>query len=86
MGVPLAALFAVLSYRSVVMPLDRARQDIDRMSAGDLTGQIEASGNDELTQVMQSLRVLQINTKLLIGQIKEATDLVNMGRQRDCRR
>ncbi len=77
LGVPLAALFAVLSYRSVVMPLERARLEIDRMSAGDLTGRIETKGIVELARLMQSLRVLQINTKWLIGQIREATEIVN---------
>ena len=79
LGVPLAAAFAVLSYRSVVMPLERARQDIERMSAGDLTGRIVAKGADELTRLMQSLRILQINIKLLVGQIKQSTELVNLG-------
>ncbi|AAZ97571.1 chemotaxis sensory transducer [Thiobacillus denitrificans ATCC 25259] len=79
LGVPLAALFAVLSYRSVVIPLDRVRADIERMSAGDLTGRIVAGGADELVRLMQSLRVLQINMKLLIGQIKQSTDLVGNG-------
>ena len=37
LGVPMAALFAVLSYRSVVIPLERAKLEIDRMGAGDLT-------------------------------------------------
>jgi len=76
-GVPLAVVFGVLSYRSVVKPLENARHDIERMSAGDLTGQIVAGGIAELSSMQQSLRVLQINMKLLVGQIKEATDLVN---------
>ena len=79
LGAALAAVSGFVMYRSVVMPLNRTRQDIDRMSAGDLSGKIESSGDDELTRVMQSLRVLQTNVKLLVGQIKEATDLVNMG-------
>ncbi|MHB1052941.1 MAG: methyl-accepting chemotaxis protein [Thiobacillus sp.] len=78
-GVPMAAIFGVLSYRSVVLPLERALSEIDRMSSGDLTGQIEANGLAELAQLMQSLRVLQINIKLLVGQIKEATEVVNTG-------
>ena len=49
------------------------------MSSGDLTGRIEANGVAELARLMQSLRVLQINIKLLVGQIKESTDLVNAG-------
>ena len=79
LGVPLAAVFAVLSYRSVVMPLERARQDIEHMSAGDLTDRIEASGANEVVNLMQSLRILQINIKLLVGQIKQSTESVRMG-------
>ncbi|HEX7972330.1 MAG TPA: methyl-accepting chemotaxis protein [Thiobacillus sp.] len=79
LGVPLAALFAVLSYRSVVIPLENARHDIDLMSTGDLTGRIMSSGADELVKVLQSLRVLQINIKLLVGQIKQSAELVNAG-------
>ena len=79
LGVPVAALFGILSYRSVVLPLQRARMEIDRMSSGDLTGNIEANGVAELSRMMQSLRVLQINTKLLIGQIKEVTGRVTTG-------
>ena len=78
-GVPFAAVFGVLSYRSVVLPLVRAGEQIDCMSSGDLTRRIEAKGVKELAHLMESLRVLQINTKLLIGQIQESTDLVNTG-------
>ncbi|MBW8328073.1 MAG: PAS domain-containing protein, partial [Thiobacillus sp.] len=79
LGVPMALVFGVLSYRSVVKPLENARHDIERMSSGDLTGRIVAGGVAELANMMQSLRVLQINIKLLVGQIKEATELVNVG-------
>lgn len=78
-GVPFAAVFGVLSYRSVVLPLVRAGDQIDCMSSGDLTRRIEAYGVKELAQLMESLRVLQINTKLLVGQIQESTGLVNTG-------
>jgi aerotaxis receptor len=78
-GVPLAVVFGVLSYRSVVVPLQRVGREIDRMSAGDLTGRIEARGVAELASLMQSLRVQQINVRWLIGQIKESTEQVNMG-------
>ena len=78
-GVPMAGVFGVLLYRSTVLPLERARFEIDHMSSGDLTGQIEAKGVAELARLMQSLRVLQINIKLLVGQIKEATEVVHTG-------
>ena len=79
LGVPLAVVFGVVSYRSVVVPLERTRLEIDRMSAGDLTERIETNGIAELARLMQSLRSLQINLKWLVGQIKESTDSVNTG-------
>ncbi len=79
LGVPLAAICGVVSYRSVVVPLEHVREEIDRISSSDLTGRIEAKGLVELAWLMQSLRVLQINTKWLVGQIKESSDLVNAG-------
>jgi aerotaxis receptor len=78
-GVPVAAIFGVVSYRSVVVPLERMRMEIDQMSSGDLTGVIEAKGLSEMAGIMQSMRVLQINIKLLIGQIKEVTGWVASG-------
>jgi aerotaxis receptor len=78
-GLALAALFALLLHHEVVVPLEHARRDLDRMSAGDLSCKIESSGENEISKVMQSIRILQTNVKLLVGQIKEATELVNRG-------
>uniref|UniRef100_E6QR54 Aerotaxis receptor n=1 Tax=mine drainage metagenome TaxID=410659 RepID=E6QR54_9ZZZZ len=79
MGLLLSVLFGVTFYRSIVTPLERVRHDIDRMSAGDLSGKIVSDSDNELGNVMQALRILQINVKLLVGQIKEAADIVNTG-------
>lgn len=78
-GLMLSALFGFAFYASIVKPLQQMRSDIDRMSAGDLSGKIRADGNNELGAVIQALRILQINVKLLVGQIKEASDIVNVG-------
>ncbi len=79
LGMALAGLFGLLMRRAALAPLARICGDIERMSAGDLSSPIEANGNDELTRVMQALRILQTNMKLLVGQIKEATELVHLG-------
>jgi len=78
-GLLAALLFGFMQYRDIVTPLERARRDIDRMSAGDLSCRIHAEGDDEVAKVLQAVRILQTNVKLLVGQIKEATDLVNKG-------
>jgi len=79
LGVFLALLFFTMFSSDIVRPLERARQNIDHMSAGDLSGKIDSDGNNELSQMAQSLRILQINVKLLVGQIKEVTHIVNDG-------
>lgn len=79
LGIVAGLLFGMVQYRAAVLPLERVRRDIEQMSAGDLTGRIVTHGIDELAQLVQSLRVLQTNVKLLVGQIKESTDAVNIG-------
>jgi aerotaxis receptor len=78
-GMLLAALAGALLYRLAVAPLERLRRDIVRMSAGDLSGTIDADHDAELARLAQSLRILQTNIKVLVGQIKESTVLVNGG-------
>lgn len=80
-GIVVSMLVGLLQYRTAVLPLEEVRRDIEKMSAGDLTGKINAHGGDELAQLVQSLRVLQTNMKLLVGQIKESTDAINVGAQ-----
>jgi len=78
-GMLLAALSGALLYRLAVAPLERLRRDIVRMSAGDLSGTIDTEHGAELARLAQSLRILQTNIKVLVGQIKESTVLVNGG-------
>ncbi len=79
LGLALALAAAVVLFRSVVAPLGQIRNDIELMSAGDLTGKINPDGDDEIGAMLQALRVLQTNVKLLVGQIKESTEIVHSG-------
>ena len=79
LGALLAAVFCAMSYRDSIHSLDRIREHVDRMSAGDLTGHIASHGDDELGDLVQSLRILQTNVKLLVGQIKDSAEVVNRG-------
>ncbi|WP_432378989.1 methyl-accepting chemotaxis protein [Duganella sp. P38] len=65
--------------RTALTPLNTMRRHLDRMGGGDLTGRIEASGCSEAQEMLQSLRILQINLQSLVGQIKEASAVVNSG-------
>ncbi|MYN11010.1 methyl-accepting chemotaxis protein, partial [Pseudoduganella aquatica] len=79
LSVGLSGAGAVLLHRMLAQRL-RAMQDaIAHMSAGDLSARIDARGSGEVAAVSEGLRVLQTNIKLLVGQIKEVTSVVNSG-------
>ncbi|SFM64868.1 methyl-accepting chemotaxis protein [Rugamonas rubra] len=79
LGAAGSLLFAALVQRGAVAPLRRLCHDIGEMSAGDLSARIHMERDDELGHLAQALRVLQINVKLLVGQIKESAGMVNLG-------
>lgn len=78
-GFILAAMGALVLYRSVVVPMRRMRGDVERLSAGDLSGRIQVASCAELADLAHGLQILQINTKLLIVQIKESARVVVRG-------
>ncbi|SDG41896.1 methyl-accepting chemotaxis sensory transducer with Pas/Pac sensor [Duganella sp. OV458] len=63
--------------KAALTPLHDMRAYLCQMSGGDLTGRIEARGCTEANEMLQALRILQINLKSLVGQIKEASTVVN---------
>ncbi|MBR7777168.1 methyl-accepting chemotaxis protein [Undibacterium rugosum] len=77
LGAVLTALFCRNLYRSIAEPLHQLEAHIHAMSSGDLSLRITVSDNNEISEAVQSLRVLQTNIKLLIGQIKQSTGHVN---------
>lgn len=79
LSVILTVFFGLMLFKSIVAPLKNVSIDIERMTSGDLTGKIMTKGEDEIAKVVQSLQVLQINVKLLIGQLTQSIDLVNCG-------
>ncbi|QYF95229.1 PAS domain-containing protein [Massilia sp. PAMC28688] len=78
-GTAACLAYGALLMHSVVKPLRQVKQDLDQMSAGDLSGRIRATGSVEMVAMLQGIRVLQTNVKLLVGQIKEAAEVVTRG-------
>ena len=76
LGIVVSLASGYVLYQASVAPLARIRRDIEKMSTGDLSGNIEIDKHEEVGALVQSLRVLQINVKLLVGQIREATSIL----------
>ncbi|OBV40970.1 methyl-accepting chemotaxis protein [Janthinobacterium psychrotolerans] len=70
-----AALVATLYFwsvlhRTVLLPLQQARQACDIMAGGDLTGEIDTTRRDEMGQLLRSLRQLRVNLHSIVGDVR----------------
>lgn len=75
-GATCSLLGGLALYRPVAGSMRRMRANIERISSGDLSGQIPVEGAAELSNLAHGLRILQINMKLLIVRIKESASIV----------
>lgn len=78
-GIVCCALASLLFRRGVTRPFAQIKDHIDALGEGNLSQTIEAHGDDEAARIRHAVRILQINLKLLVSQIKETTVLVGNG-------
>ncbi|HSH44943.1 MAG TPA: methyl-accepting chemotaxis protein, partial [Longimicrobiales bacterium] len=84
LGSVLLALLAVLIglavsiwiARRISEPLTRAVEFAEAVASGDLTGRIEARGNDEIGRLVASLNGMAGRLRGMVGQVNEATTQV----------
>ncbi|MGI9135395.1 MAG: MCP four helix bundle domain-containing protein, partial [Rhodoferax sp.] len=73
----LAGLLGVLVTRSVVQPIRLALQAAQRVAAGDLTSQIEASGKDEVSELLAALKAMNESLHTVVGQVRAGSEGVS---------
>jgi aerotaxis receptor len=78
-SLPLTVILGIWIDRRIVRPLTNMLSEIQRLSASDLTSRIDSRGSGEMADILNALRVLQVNLRWAIGQINESTDIVNTG-------
>ncbi|HEV8690320.1 MAG TPA: methyl-accepting chemotaxis protein [Ideonella sp.] len=62
--------------RSMTVPLQRAVTVAERIAQGDLTGEIQAKGHDEIAQLMGSLGTMKSGLARMVGQVRGNADSV----------
>ena len=72
-AVLLAALMALMISRSVVRPLSTALSAAQTIAGGDLTSNIEATGQDEPARLLEALAVMRENLRSAISQISNSS-------------
>jgi aerotaxis receptor len=66
-------------YRSVAAPLKQMRLEIELISSGNLSRRLAVEQAAEVSRLAHGLRIVQINMKLLLVRIHEATEVVVSG-------
>ena len=68
LGLSTAMAYAIT--RSIVSPLKKAAQHADRVSAGDLSGQIDVDSNDEIGRLLRALKNMNAGLAELVGRVR----------------
>jgi methyl-accepting chemotaxis protein len=72
----LSAAFAVAVIRSVVKPIGLAVEFARRVAKGDLTGHIEAAGNNESAQLLFALQDMNVHLSQLVGNVRRSANAI----------
>lgn len=72
-GSGLLVFFTVYLSRMLFVPIRDLIQIANRMSEGDLTGEIRIDGNDEMAQLLEAIRMMRINIRGLTSQIMDSS-------------
>jgi methyl-accepting chemotaxis protein len=72
---------AYLLSRSITGPLGRAGAMAEAIAAGDLTGDIDARGRDEMAALARSLNAMRDRLAAIMRRIRQASDAVNAAAQ-----
>ncbi|NDI87601.1 methyl-accepting chemotaxis protein [Undibacterium crateris] len=78
-GFILTAFLMLLVYREILVPLRNFDSTILLMSEGNLTESIAVTKSNDISGCLHSMKILQTNVKLLIGQIKQSSSHLHLG-------
>jgi methyl-accepting chemotaxis protein len=76
LGLALALAATVWVSRSIRGPLNQAREAADRVAAGDLTGKIDVTSNDEVGLVLQALNRMQTSLTQVVSNVRQNSESV----------
>ncbi len=81
----LAALVVVpttlANMHSICAPVDQARHLADAIAEGDLTRPVQATGRDELAELLRSLGRMQTSLSRIVGDVRHSSDSIGTASQ-----
>ncbi|SDH60245.1 MULTISPECIES: methyl-accepting chemotaxis protein [unclassified Duganella] len=79
LGVVLGAHLMLRS--TVLLPLEGAVGQLDRVASGDLTAHIEASGDNEIQRLLTAIQRMQGDLLSTVSRVRNGADIINTGSQ-----
>jgi methyl-accepting chemotaxis protein len=76
-SVTLGLLLALLTTRSITVPLKRAVESAELIAGGDLATPIQTQGQDETAQLLQALSTMQGNLSRIVGHVRQGSEGVS---------
>lgn len=73
----LGVVAVIVISRSITAPLSRALQAAKMVAAGNLSGQIDTRGNDEIAELMQALNEMNVALRDIVSEVQNGTESIS---------
>jgi methyl-accepting chemotaxis protein len=78
LAVAIGASFGWMITRTITAPIRQAVEVAGRVAAGDLSSDIEQTGRDEITQLFDALRSMNVSLADIVGHVRGGTDTITV--------
>jgi len=77
LGLLIGVAAAVLITRSITHPIAQALRVAQQVAEGDLTGQVQPEGQDEMAQLLEALRMMSASLAQIVGGVRGSSDAIS---------
>lgn len=77
LGLLIGVIAARLITRSITRPVEQALDLAQRVAEGDLTGSVQARGNDELGRLLQALQTMNGSLVRIVGDVRNGAETIS---------
>ena len=77
LGVVIGTGAAILITRSITRPIDQALRLARQVAAGDLTGQVQPEGKDEMAQLLEALQTMSTALVRIVGGVRVSSEAIS---------
>lgn len=77
LGLLIGMAAAVLIARSITRPIAQALRVAQQVAEGDLTGQVQPEGKDEMARLLQALRTMNESLVRIVGEVRGGSEAIS---------